>query len=213
LHHGNPLHRIYHIIYQATRDEAVKAGLLIMRALAEEYVQGKCSKEDLKPKKKEQFKSMVALAKRSPPTSAKAAAMKRPAAGAAVPSAKKPAAGAAAEEAARPAAQPVPVAKVAKKPAAAGAAEGAAAAAAARTSSAHVAQPVPAAALEEEAAEAEGEEEGEEESEEVIPYVQLYMFSQSGMLCMFVVGRRDASLCLGRIWLRLAAAPLRSIKM
>ena len=57
----------------------MKAGLLIMRALAEEYVQGKCSKEDLKPKKKEQFKSMVALAKRSPPTQAKAAAMKRPA--------------------------------------------------------------------------------------------------------------------------------------
>ena len=89
-------HCIEHNIYQATRDEAVKAGFLIMKALAEEYVQGKCTKEDLKPKKKEQFKSLVALAKRSPPTSA---TKKRPAGApptATMPSAKKPAAAAAA---------------------------------------------------------------------------------------------------------------------
>ena len=183
-------HCIEHNIYQATRDEAVKAGFLIMKALAEEYVQGKCTKEDLKPKKKEQFKSLVTLAKRSPPTSA---TKKRPAAGAAagaaatMPSVKKPAAGAAAGAAARPAARSVPVAK---KPAAGGAAEVAAATAAAaaapRTSSRHV----PAAATRRTAAEADGEEEEEEEeeSEEVVPYVQLYMFSQSDALCMCVFG-------------------------
>ena len=162
-------HCIEHNIYQATRDEAVKAGLLIMKALAEEYVQGKCTKEDLKPKKKEQFKSLVTLAKRSPPTSA---------------TKKRPAAGAAAGAAARLAARSVPVAK---KPAAGGAAEVAAATAAAaaapRTSSRHV----PAAATRRTAAEADGEEE-EEEEEEVVPYVQLYMFSQSDALCMCVFG-------------------------
>jgi hypothetical protein len=165
--------------------------------LAEEYAQGKCTREDLKPKKKELFKSLVSLAKGSPPTSTLAAAKKRPAAAARpaaqpVPLAKKPAGAAA-----RLAAQPVPVAR---KPAAAAARPAAASAAAAaartatRTTSARMSQLVPAAALRGTAMEAdsaqlgeEEEEEEEEESEEAVPYVQLYTFSQGGSCCMCVI--------------------------
>jgi len=192
-------HRTEHSAYQATRDAAVKALLPIFKGLAENYVQGNVSKEDLKPQKKEQVRSLLALVGSSRPTSAtsaRATARKRPVAAPAAkgPVAKKPAAAGAAAPPARPAA----AGSVTRRPAAAAAAGAEAAPAAAASAAAAsgtavppVAKPgpVPAAALGRTAAKAADtqlEQEEEEEDEEVFTYMPFCVFSQSGVHCICV---------------------------